>query len=132
MRLEHYGVRFDGPFATFKFFSEGPKGRIQKLVQFSPIGAGLYNLALGDVNAQTGEIDDLVVGDNGDSEKVSATVVEVVYRFCDRFPAASIFATGSTPARTRLYRIGINKYYPLATGDFYVFGRRLDNEWEPF
>lgn len=39
----------------------------------------LYNLAFGDKNPLTGEIDDKIVTDNGDSEKVLATVVAAVY-----------------------------------------------------
>ena len=122
MRLEHYEIRFDEPSTTFEFFSEGPKGRIQKSVQFSPLGNGLYNLALGDVNTRTGELDDLVVTNNEDKEKVLATMVEIIYKFCERIPSANIFASGSTPARTRLYRMGINKYYQLAVKDFYILG----------
>lgn len=132
MRLEHYEVRFDEPFTSFQFVGEGRKGRIRKSVQLSPMGGNLYNLALGDVDAQTGQVDDLVVTDNGDDEKVLATVVEIVYRFCDRFPWARIYATGSTPARTRLYRMGINKHYRLAVEDFFILGQRPDDEREPF
>lgn len=112
MRLEHCETRFAEPFTTFLFFSEGPKGRIQKAVQFSPQG---------DIDEQTGEMDDLV-----------ATVVEILYKFCHRFPASRIYATGSTPARTGLYRMGTGKRYHSALKDFYIFGEKADDEWELF
>src|SRR5690554_1018587 len=64
-------------------------------------------------NKKTGgnrEIDDKTVSNNGDSEKVLATVVATVYAFSDKYPDSWIFATGSTKARTRLYRMGITRY----------------------
>jgi hypothetical protein len=63
----------------------------------------LYNLAFGDKDHSTGEIDDKVISNNGDSEKVLATVVATVYAFTDKYPETWIYATGSTKARTRLY-----------------------------
>ena len=69
--------------------------------------------------------------DNGDSEKVLATVVAAIYSFCDRFPNAWIYATGSTAARTRLYKMGINKYFELVQTDFEIFGQ-TESEWEHY
>lgn len=118
---------------TYEFLSEGPKGKVQKLIQFSLVNqdTSFFNLAFGDKNLETGEIDDLVITDNGDSEKVLATVVSAVYAFCDKFPKAWIYATGSTEARTRLYKMGINKYFDIVQEDFEIFGL-TENEWEPF
>ncbi len=100
MKLDRYEIKSDEPKTTFEFLSEGPKGKIDKIIQFSLVNnVDLYNLAFGDKNAETGEIDDKVITDNGDSEKVLATVVAAVYAFCDRFPKAWIYATGSTAAR---------------------------------
>jgi len=42
-----------------------------------------------------------------------------------------VYATGSTKARTRLYRMGISKYYDEAAKDFEIFGER-DKQWEQF
>ena len=112
--------------------SEGPKGKIEKLIQFSLVNQNeLYNLAFGDKDPETGEIDDRIITDNNDSEKVLATVVSTVYAFCDKFPKAWIYATGSTAARTRLYRMGINKYYDIVEMDFEIFGQTL-SEWERY
>lgn len=133
MRLEHYGIEISDRAFTFEFDSIGPRGCIRKVVQFAPLaGEALFNLGFGDKNSETGDFDDTSVTDNGDTEKVLATVATVVYLFCDRFPLARIFATGSTPARTRLYRMGINKHYRLAVKDFYILGQRPDDEWELF
>ena len=62
---------------------------------------------------------------------VLATVVSTVYAFTDKYPDAWVFATGSTKARTRLYRMGITKYILEIKKDFQVFGLR-DDEWEKF
>ncbi len=131
MKLDQYELKADEPFTTFEFISEGLRGKILKLVQFTLIDKDhdIYNLAFGDKNYLTGEIDDKIVTDNGDSEKVLATVVAAVYNFCDYFPDVFIYATGSTPARTRLYKMGINKYFDVVESDFDVYGE-LENEWE--
>lgn len=112
--------------------SEGPKGSIQKLIKFSETALkGFYNLAFGDKDLVSGEIDDKVVSKNGDREKVLATIVSAVYAFTDRRKEAWIYATGSTPARTRLYRMGITKYIDEVKQDFEVYGL-LNGEWENF
>ena len=79
----------------------------------------------------TGEIDDIVISNNSDSEKVLVTVVATVYAFTDKYPGAMIYATGSTNARTRLYRMGIAKYFSEVTKDFEILGERND-DWETF
>jgi hypothetical protein len=132
MKLDRYELKADDQFTTFDFLSEGPKGKIEKIIQFSLVNQNnLYNLAFGDRNYLTGEIDDKVITDNGDIEKVLATVVAAVYAFCDKIPEAWIYATGSTGARTRLYRMGINKFYDIVESDFEIFGQ-TQSEWERF
>jgi hypothetical protein len=111
---------------------EGPKGKIPKIIKFSETTLkGFYNVAFGDKNLETGDIDDAVVSNNGDSEQVLATVVSAVYSFTEQENEAWVYATGSTLSRTRLYRMGITKYFDEAKQDFIVFGLR-DGEWEEF
>lgn len=132
MKLDRYEFKSGDKFLTYEFLSEGPRGKITKIIQFTLVNQNsLYNLAFGDKNPETGEIDDMVITDNGDSEKVLATVVAAIYAFCDKFPHAWIYATGSTEARTRLYRMGINRYFDLVHEDFEMFGL-TQNEWEHF
>jgi hypothetical protein len=117
---------------TFEFNSTGPKGNIVKLIQYSETNLkGVYNLAFGDKDLHTGKIDDNVISNNGDSEKVLATVVASVYAFTDKHPDAYVYATGSTLARTRLYRMGISKYLDEVMEDFDVYGE-FDGDWYPF
>lgn len=83
----------------------------------------VFNLAFGDFNPQTQEIDDLSVSDNGDTEKVLATVVNAVYTFFNEYPDMFVYATGSTKSRTRLYRMGITRFYEEMKKDFYLYGQ---------
>ena len=132
MKLDRYELQAGDKLLTYEFLSEGSKGEIVKLIQFTLVNENnLYNLAFGDKDPVSGIIDDKVVTDNGDREKVLATVVAAVYAFTDYVPFAWIYATGSTASRTRLYRIGINKYFELMEEDFEVFGQ-LKGEWEQY
>ena len=117
---------------VYEFTSDGPRGKIQKIVKYSETNfKDLYNLAFGDKDQTTGEINDKTISNNGDSDMVLATVVSTVYAFTDKYPDAWIFATGSTKARTRLYKIGISKYLLEIRLDFQVFGLK-DDEWVKF
>lgn len=130
MKLDRYELKAGRNLTTFEFLSEGPKGKITKLVQFQQMNlTNLCNLAFGDVNLLTGQLDDKVITDNGDSEKVLATVVAAVYAFTGQYPDAWIYATGSTATRTRLYRMGINKYFDIVDEDFDMMGEQ-QSEWE--
>lgn len=130
MTLDRYELKAGQNLTTFEFLSEGRKGQIVKVIQFEPMNLeNLYNLAFGDKNPDTGALDDKVVTDNGDSEKVLATVVAAVYAFADRYPDTWVYATGSTASRTRLYRMGINKYFDMVSADFDIMGEHK-SQWE--
>lgn len=117
---------------TFEFTSEGSKGAIQKLVIYQETNLkDLYNLAFGDKNTETGEIDDQIISNNGDSEKVLATVVATLYAFTDKYPNVWVYATGSTKIRTRHYRMGISKFLDQIKRDFEIYGE-LENDWDKF
>ena len=132
MKLPRYELKAEKSLMVYEFISEGPKGQIPKLIKFSETTLkGFYNLAFGDKNLETGDIDDKVVSNNGDIEQVLATVVSAVYSFMEEENEAWVYATGSTKSRTRLYRMGITKYFDDVKEDFSVFGLR-DGEWEEF
>jgi hypothetical protein len=132
MKLPKYPLASSDKFTTFEFTSEGTKGLIHKLVRFQQTNVkGIFNLAFGDKDSKTSNIDDEVISNNGDSEKVLATVVATVYAFTDQYPNAWIYATGSTRARTRLYRMGITKFLTDVKEDYEILGER-DGDWEVF
>jgi hypothetical protein len=132
MKLDKYELKSGEQLEVFEFVSVGPNGRIIKLVQYAPTNyKDLYNLGFGDKNSVTGEIDDFVISNNGDSEKVLATVVATLYAFTDKHRGAMVYATGSTKSRTRLYRMGITKYLDEIQQDFEIYGE-IEDGWEEF
>ena len=132
MKLPKYPLASSDKLMTFEFTSEGQNGLIDKLVRFQETNVkNVYNLAFGDKDQITGDIDDEVVSNNGDSEKVLATVVATVYAFTDQYPNAWVYATGSTKARTRLYRMGITKFLTEVKEDFEILGE-TGGDWEVF
>lgn len=131
MHIEKYALKAESALTVFEFISEGPKGAIRKLVQFQETNeAGLFNLAFGDADDVTGELDDLAISNNGDGEKVLATIVAALYAFFEKHPDAFVYATGSTRARTRLYRMGITKFYNEMVDDFFLYGQVGDKFYE--
>ena len=132
MKLDKYSVLKSYTQHSFEFVSEGQKGRIKKIVKFEKIpNTDFFNLAFGDEDNKSLEVDDLVVSNNGDSEKVLATVAFIVIEFLKLFPESLVYATGSTPTRTRLYQIGISNNLLEIENGFKVFGV-IGNEYEPF
>jgi len=132
MKVDRYHLKADDTLRVFEFISVGPKGEISKIIHFQATHTpGLYNLAFGDKHLTTGEIDDLAVSNNGDTDKVLATVVTALYIFLNKNPEALVYATGSTPARTRLYRIGITRFYEEIKQDFFLFGQ-IDKQFYEF
>ncbi len=63
MKVGQYELTSDEQFTTFEFVSEGPKGRIEKIANFSQFSNGIYNLGFGDKD-MNGSIDDMVITDN--------------------------------------------------------------------
>ena len=128
MKLSKYHLKAESKFTRFEFISEGNNGAIRKLIEFQATSdEDVYNLAFGDKDPATGDLNDLAVTNNGDTEKVLATVVAALYVFFDNYPTAYVYATGSTKARTRLYRIGITKFYEEMQKDFYLYGQVGDD-----
>lgn len=128
MKSPKYHLKAESKFTRFEFISEGNKGTIRKLIEFQATSeAEFYNLAFGDKDPLTGDLNDLAVSNNGDTEKVLVTVVAALYVFFDNYPTAFVYATGSTKARTRLYRMGINKFYQEMQNDFYLYGQVGDH-----
>lgn len=124
MKVEKYHLKSDNTLTYFEFISVGSKGAVRKMIEFQTTTTpGLYNLAFGDKDPVTGELDDLAITNNSDTEKVLGTVVAALYAFFDKNPEALVYATGSTPARTRLYRMGITRFYDEIQNDFHLFGQ---------
>jgi hypothetical protein len=132
MNIDKYALKVSENYVSFEFVSEGRNGRIKKKIIFTLIEEpNVWNLAFGDVEDLTGEINDLAKSDNGDSEKILSTVAHSAIIFTKYHRETLIFAEGSTPIRTRLYRIGISQNFEEISETFLVWGL-LNDEWQPF
>lgn len=132
MKYEKYHIETSSSFLKFEFVSNGPKGNIKKQVIFRQTdNPEVFNLGFGDVDHKTGEINDVVISNNNDSQKVLATVALTVLRFFEKNQNKYVFATGSTSARTRLYKIGISNNLEEIKENFEVFGFN-SKTWEVF
>ncbi|QEC75942.1 DUF6934 family protein [Mucilaginibacter ginsenosidivorax] len=134
MNLDRYNYQISNDHQDYIFYSEGPKGKIKKIVRFSKIQdleSTVYNLGFGDADDETGVVDDSVVTNNKDSSMVLATVANTVIDFTNYYGNQYIYATGSTPARTRLYQIGIAGLWEKISIDFEVYGLKEDS-WHEF
>ena len=133
MNKPKYLYKTEDKFTIYEFVSEGPKGSIKKMVEYTETATeNVYNLGFGDYDEKTNSINDLSVTNNGDSLKVLATVASTVYAFIEKHPNAYILATGSTNVRTRFYRMGITNNLAKITEDFVVYGFTNKGNWEEF
>lgn len=132
MNLDRYPYTMGASLLDYEFVSAGPQGEIRKVVQYRlehTRGSTFFRLGFGDWDESSGTIDDLSVSNNGDRQKVLATIAASVLDITARFPDMMVFARGSTPARTRLYQMAITIHraaiFPLLT----VYGY-LNGQWE--
>lgn len=133
MKYPKYEYSADEELYYFEFTSVGIKGEIKKIIEYSKMNvSNVYNLAFGDYDENTDSINDKVITNNGDSQKVLATVASSVYAFTAKYQDSWIFATGSNEARTRLYRMGITNNLIEIRQDFYVYGMKMDETFEEF
>lgn len=134
MNNERYNFSNSEDHKDYIFDSIGPNGEIRKVVRYSLYeldGVEYYNLGFGDLNLETMEVDDLSISANKDRDKVLATVANTVLDFISHFPDALIAATGSTPARTRLYQMAIAANFDDINSFLHVLGYK-DGRWHVF
>ncbi|GLU56389.1 hypothetical protein Dfri01_58500 [Dyadobacter frigoris] len=100
-------------FDSHKFISTGNSGTFElRTLIFKEKGADkndAYELGFGKWNPETKKLDDLFETNNEDVDEILATVAGKALEFLKKHPQARIFATGSTPGRTRLYQRQIGK-----------------------
>lgn len=130
MKYEIYTeFRVESDFSTFEFVSEGHYGNIKKRVQFSSTTwQNVYNLSFGDIN-ENGEIDDLKISNNGDRNKILATILKVVKLYTNKFSDRWVYFRGSTEQRTRLYRMVVSIHLEELNEDFEILAD-LNGDWQ--
>jgi hypothetical protein len=133
MDVERYQIENNINSVYFEFISTGSKGSIVKVIKYTKISDDplVYNLGFGDKNLTYETIDDRAVTNNGDTDKVLATVAFTIYVFYKEYPNANVYLSGSTASRTRLYQININKFYTYISRDFIIYGE-LEQGFERF
>lgn len=131
MNMESYPVEVDECHNIYRFCSYGPKGAIEKIIKYELVSCDIFNLSFGDYDVMLNKVDDKRVSNNLDTLRVLVTVAKTLYDFTQRFPDSSIFVTGSTAARTRLYQRMLGAYQYLFQHDFNILGLK-GVEWIPF
>jgi hypothetical protein len=123
VKYESYDIRRTRSSLRFEFHSDGPKGRIAKIVKFEKMKElpDAYNISFGDADDK-GEFDDLRVTNNGDTEKILISIGLIVREFFVKHPNSWVFLTGSTEARTRLYRMAISKNLKILNREVELIG----------
>ena len=133
MDLKRYPYFSNNNFLDYEFYSDGPKGKIKKVVRFTKVfeDSTIYNLGFGDVDEENGRFDDNIITNNEDRDMVLATVANTIIDFTNYYGDHYIYAEGSTPARTRLYQIGIANLWDEISLYFEVYGLANDS-WHKF
>jgi hypothetical protein len=134
MEWEMYEFKKTRDGLRYSFYSEGPRGRIGKVIEFQwmrGLGSGTFNLAFGDFNEDTGQLDDGSVSDNHDRLKVLHTVAAVVVDFLRDHPRSIILIKASTIARARLYQMMISSIWATIEQQYEILGKHGDF-WIPF
>lgn len=123
MELPRYNTQTGRSRKVYQFNSEGPNGNITKRVYFQETTKENYvSLLMGDYDPETGKTDFYSVSNNGDRDKILATIVDIFYNYFELYPNQVITFTGANDARTRLYQMAINAYYDELTLDFHIYG----------
>lgn len=131
MGKPHYKVEYSVARKAYLFVSEGKHGNVYKVVKFQLIQNNMYNLAFGDWKEHSSDFDDLAVTDNGDMEMVLSTVIKITVMFLSANPDVYVYFTGSTAARTRLYRIILGNIADIASEQYRIWGKQ-GGSWVPF
>ena len=116
------------------FYSEGPRGRIRKVIEFQwmrGLGSSTFNLAFGDFNESTGQLDDRSVSNNHDRLKVLHTVAVAIIRFLEDHPRSIILIKANSLARARLYQMMISSVWTTIEQEHEVYGKH-EPYWSPF
>ena len=132
MKYEVYGgIKVTDDFAVFDFTSIGRNGAVPKRVVFTETEWGnVYNLAFGDIDTN-GEIDDRSISDNGDRNKILATISKIIEDYTKKFPDRLIIFKGSTDERTRLYRMAVGLHLEELSAKFEIY-TLIDENIIPF
>jgi hypothetical protein len=106
----------------FFFESEGPQGKIPKVVAFRDYGNNIWNIGFGDL--RRGKIQDSVVSNNQDLVRVMNTVAQTIRVFLETHPAAILQIRPVDERRKRLYNGIFQRRFAEIDKKFRVVGIR--------
>ena len=93
--------------------------------------ADLFHLIFGDITDDY-SLDVFAISNNQDMKMILASVVQTLYAFFELNPTKKVFFTGSTDARTRLYRATISNLFEKTELYYNIYGLLDDDSTEPF
>ena len=137
MNEERYiEIKNDPDYTVFNFVSEGRYGKLTKIVRFDQLKRrdSTFNLALGSL-LDGGEVDFTSITNNGDRNKILATVAKIIFIVVEKYPDMDIYVTGSDSRRTLLYQRAIIYAYDELIETFNIYGVLTNDEmidYEPF
>jgi hypothetical protein len=134
MKYENYDpVHIADDLSSFDFVSTGKNGNIPKRIIFMPTELPeVYNLAFGSIS-DNGEIDDYSISNNGDRNKILATIAAAVDLYTQRHPYRMIYFRGSTKERTRLYRMAVSINLEELSSSFEIYAEvESQDDFVPF
>jgi hypothetical protein len=134
MEWEIYDLKKTRDGLSYSFYSEGPRGRIEKVIEFQwmrGLGSNTFNLAFGDFNEGTNLLDDRSVSNNHDRLKVLHTVAVAIIDFLRDHLRSIILIKASTIARARLYQMMISSILATIEHQYEILGKHGDY-WIPF
>ena len=117
----------------YYFFESIGKVTIQKVVVYQSFEdtPDIVELAFGNLKSDL-SIDVFAVSDNEDMPLIISTVISTAFDYLEHHPEKTIYFSGSTPSRTRLYRAAITKSMENIEPLYQVFGLNNDAQIEIF
>ena len=89
-------------------------------------------LALGTADGLEEQINDTIISNNSDVEKVLVSVAHTALEFSVHYPEAFIHIVANTEAKMRLYQMKINKYWKEIEEIIELFGCKDGKEFIPY
>ena len=118
--MTHVPYRYKRAHSERYIFTSVGKKKIEKVVDFAPIGINnIMNLGFGDL-LPDGSVDDSANSNNGDLIKVLATVIGILKDYTAEYPQVEVFFAGSTVERTKLYTRILKTYYATFSKEFII------------
>ncbi len=121
----------DGLYHIFE--SIGVQNNTRKMVVYIPDEnkADLFHLIFGDLTDDN-NLDVFTISNNQDMKMILSSVVQTLSTFFEINPTKKVFFTGSTEARTRLYRATISKLFEKTELFYNIYDLLDDDSTEPF